>query len=1173
MGGDLGGAAVADSLEDIRSRITAAKLADEDEHLDALIASAQYPEKARKAATEAAASLVEDIRKSGTLGRMDFLLAEYGLGTGEGLALLRLAEALIRVPDADTADRLIADKIATADWAAHRGKSRSRFVNALTLLLMFGAWCIGGDQRRGALRGAVRRLATPVVRFSARRSIERLAERFVLGRTIGQAFTRSGELESRGYQYSYDMLGEAALTAADAEKFFEDYKNAISALAPKCTAENIHDNHGISIKLSALHPRYELTQHERVLEELGGKVLHLARMAKESNIGIDIDAEEADRLELSMDVIEKVMRDPDLDGWDGFGIVVQAYGKAAPHVLDFLYASAGELGRKIKIRLVKGAYWDSEIKRAQVEGLEHFPVYTRKCATDVSYLCCARKLLTMTERVYPQFAGHNAHTVSSILELVEEGTAFEFQRIHGMGEALHDAVLRRNGTRCRVYAPVGEYRELLPYLARRILENGANSSFVNQIADFSNEPEDVASDPFDELAAARARNVRKIAMPSAIFGDARLNSKGWDLHNPERLRGIDTEREPFSSATWEASPTLAAADVPPARRVPVKSPSNPDDMVGEVDEASADAIDAAVGAARDWSSAAASERASVLRRASFLYEERYAEAFSLLAREAGKSASDAVAELREAVDFLRFYAAEAERQSLGPPLGVVACISPWNFPLAIFTGQVSGALAAGNGVLAKPAEQTPLIARFAVSCLHEAGVPREVLQMLPGTGPDVGAVLAAHPGIAGVAFTGSTATARLIESGIANSAKPSAPLVAETGGINVMLVDSTAQPEQVVRDIFVSAFQSAGQRCSAARMLYIQEDVSDYLLTMLFGAMDELSVGDPWDTSTDVGPLIDAEAHERVKAHVEGARNEGRLMKQCPAPSRGNFVGPTVLKVSGLDDVEEEIFGPVLHVATFRPSELESILEKINAQGFGLTFGMHSRIDARIDNVTARLNIGNIYVNRNQIGAVVGSQPFGGEGMSGTGPKAGGPDYLRGFTRAEHPSHEVETEPVADIGKVQELLDELSRVPGLRQSTVEMPGPTGESNKLSKFPRDTVLCLGPSPDDAKEQAEIALSAGCRALIVVPGTAGAHSVPGYLPRTALAQLRNFGAVALWSGKDDLRDARVALASRKGPLIPLVGGRNLADRCVLERHVCIDTTAAGGNATLFASASGS
>ena len=1155
------------SLEDIRARILEAKTSEEDRHLDKLIETAAYPAESRSAASKAAASLIGEIRSSGNLGRMDAVLAEYGLRTDEGVALLRLAEALIRVPDASTADALIADKIARADWAKHRGKSNSAFVNLLTRLLMSAAWCLrSGDG--GPVGRAISAFSTPIIRLGSRRAIELLAERFVLGRTMRQALSKSVGMERRGYQYSFDMLGEEALTAADAEKFFVDYQTAIKELVPKCTASDHRDNHGISIKLSALHPRYEFTKRDRVIEELGGRVLRLARMAKEANIGIDIDAEEADRLELSLDVIESVMRDPGLKGWDGFGIVVQAYGKAAPCVLDFLYALAGELDRKIKIRLVKGAYWDSEIKRAQVEGLSDFPVYTRKSATDVSYLCCARKLLTMMDRVYPQFAGHNAHTVSSILQIVDDDTEFEFQRIHGMGEALHDEIRRRKNARCRIYAPVGEYRELLPYLARRMLENGANSSFVNQIADYSNDPEDISRDPFELLEEARTRNVRVISRPSAIFGDDRVNSKGWDLHNPRQLQEIEECRTPFRTSSWNSAPAIASQTESRGSRVQVASPSNPEDIVGEVEEASGGAIEAALDAAKDWSATEPGERGNALRRTSDLYEENFAEIFSVLAREAGKTPTDAVAELREAVDFLRFYASEAESGKLGPPLGTVACISPWNFPLAIFSGQIAGALAAGNAVIAKPAEQTPLIAKFATDCFHKAGVPKDVLQLLPGNGPDVGAVLAAHPKIDGVAFTGSTETARLINAGIAGANKPEAPLIAETGGINAMIVDSTAQPEQVVKDIIVSAFQSAGQRCSASRIVYLQEDISEHFLNMLFGAMDELAIGDPWNTETDIGPLIDEESKQRVDAHVQAARTEGRLLKQCDAPETGYFIGPAVLKVGGIEDLESEVFGPVLHIATFRPKELSNILDSINAKGYGLTFAMHSRIDARIEDVTGRLQIGNMYINRNQIGAVVGSQPFGGEGLSGTGPKAGGPDYLRGFTRGQFPSREVATSPEASVGEVQSLLDGLADKDGARLRTLELPGPTGESNKLSHYPKGIVLCLGPTAEDAAEQARVARSGGCGAVMVAPEAQGENAISGFLPRDALRTLRNFALVALWSDAQDLTDARVALAGRDGALIPLVGSRNLAEKCFHERHVCIDTTAAGGNASLFA-----
>ena len=1159
-----------DELTRLRSQISAAKVADEDMSLNTLMETHDVPHGVRGASRHRAVDLVEDIRRSSKPNILDALLAEYGLSSPAGTALLRLAEALMRVPDPETMNRLIADKLAQANWSEHRGKSDSTVVNAATAGLDLASRCIEGSTNTGVgatAKRTLKQLSMPIVRFAVRKATEVLAGRFVHGATIDRSIRRSKAMERKGFTHSYDMLGEAALTHDDAERYFRDYKNAILALKPRCHSSDFRENPGLSIKLSALHPRYELTQSERVIAELGERTSVLARMARDSSMGLNIDAEEADRLELSLDVIERVLSDPYLSDWEGFGVVVQAYGKAAPHVIDFLYQLASSLDRKIMIRLVKGAYWDTEIKRAQVEGLEDFPVYTRKPATDVSYLCCARKLLGMTDRIYPQFAGHNAHTISAILELAGDDRPFEFQRIHGMGEALHDKVLEQEGTRCRIYAPVGEHRELLPYLARRMLENGANTSFVSQIASRDWDAAEIAADPFEALERARESNVRPVEDPKHLFGPERLNSRGWDLHNPDTLNRLDRMRAPHSSRTWQGKPQLAA-DHEQAAGKRVVNPANPADTVGNISEIAPSDIATAIGAASTWEEASATERGQVLSRASDLFEERTGEIFALLCRESGKSLKDATAELREAVDFLRFYASEAIRLQDGRPLGLIACISPWNFPLAIFTGQVAGALAAGNGVLAKPATQTPLIAGLAVELLHEAGVPPNVLQFMPGSGQSVGSALVSNPRVVGVAFTGSTETARGINLQMAKSLDASSRLIAETGGLNAMIIDSTALPEQAIGDILASSFQSAGQRCSALRMLYVQNEIFDRFTNMLFGAMDELKIGDPWDASTDVGPLIDEAAQAQVTAHVNHARAEGRLMKQCPAPKDGYFVGPAVIRVGGIEDLEEEVFGPVVHLAGFDVRNLDRIVDSINSCGYGLTFGLHTRIDSRARSISASLNVGNVYVNRNQIGAVVGSQPFGGEGLSGTGPKAGGSEYVVAFQREEPVSHCIPGGPEAEPEAVQALLNQVKPPIVGNLTATELPGPTGELNRLSHWPRGTVLCLGPTAEDAAEQAAQANAAGCAAVCVADGAVGELSISGFLSRPALEKLSGFDVVVLWGLPDDLRAARRALAARPGPLIPLVTARDVTNRCRLERHVCIDTTAAGGNAALYA-----
>jgi len=1150
-------------LQTLRTEIRTAHLADEQVLLADLQHKSGITDALKSASTARATDLVTKIRAEGNSGIMEVFMAEYGLSTDEGIALMCLAEALLRVPDSETVDALIEDKIAPSDWGSHLGKSSSSLVNASTWALMLTGKVLHDEEPgiAATLKSAVRRLGEPVIRTAVSRAMKELGAQFVLGQTIREAVSRGKSKAREGFTYSYDMLGEAALTANDAEKFYDSYADAIKSLAKQCKSDDIRENPGISIKLSALHPRYELGQSNRVTRELVLSTKRLARMARKANMGLNIDAEEADRLDLSLDVIEAVLHDPDLARWDGFGVVVQAFGKRCNGVIDWLHALATSLDRKIMVRLVKGAYWDTEIKRAQVEGTENFPVFTRKAATDVAYICNAQKLLTLTDRIYPQFATHNAHTVAAILELATDKTTFEFQRLHGMGEALHDIVLRDSQTRCRIYAPVGAHRDLLAYLVRRLLENGANSSFVNQIIDETVPPSDVAADPFETLAGATNTAV---ALPKDIFAP-RKNSLGWDLHRHADIDEIETARAHFAQTNWTAGP-LTVAKPTGAETLTIANPARPDDTVGTVLQATEVDAQAAIKNAAVWK-APANIRATVLRKAADLYEQNFGELFAVLAREAGKTPMDAIAELREAVDFLRFYADEAERQTDYTPRGIFTCISPWNFPLAIFSGQISAALAAGNAVLAKPAEPTSITAYIAVKLLHQAGVPKSALQLLPGAGRIIGTALTSSDKINGTCFTGSTATAQTINRALAQHAAPDSPVIAETGGLNAMIVDSTALPEQAVRDIIASGFQSAGQRCSALRVLYIQEDVADTFTEMLFGAMDELILGDPWGFTTDVGPVINEAAANGIRAHIQTARTQGRLMKELPTPNTGTFVAPTVLRINGIADLETEIFGPVIHIATFKSEQLDQIVDDINASGFGLTFGMHSRIDDRVDSVTARLNVGNMYINRNQIGAIVGSQPFGGEGLSGTGPKAGGPNYVKRFTATTTQSNDTPNGAIADIAAVQDALNTMSAIRRPRLSSELLPGPTGESNQLSTFGRGTVLCLGPTDKAAAEQARIARQNGCAALQVAPDVA--NGIDGTLDRAALASLANFDVVALWSNPADQTTARQALAQRTGALIPLVCGDDLAERCTMERHICVDTTAAGGNAQLLAS----
>jgi RHH-type proline utilization regulon transcriptional repressor/proline dehydrogenase/delta 1-pyrroline-5-carboxylate dehydrogenase len=1192
-------------LEKLRSAIRANILPDEGDALARLMALADLTSEQRMAISQRAAGLVQAVRNASNPQLMEVFLSEYGLSTKEGVALMCLAEALLRVPDSETMDDLIRDKIAPHDWSAHSGESSSIFVNASTWALMLTGRVLdeGEGGIEGTLRSMVRRLGEPVIRKAVSAAMREMGEQFVLGRTIDEAIKRGRDYTRKGYYYSFDMLGEAARTEADALRYHRAYADAISSLNAGATDADIARNHGISVKLSALHPRYETGQKETMLPVLAKRLFSLALAARHARMGLNIDAEEADRLDLSLDVIEKVLSEPELAGWDGFGVVVQAYGPRAPFVIDWLYALAKRLDRRIMVRLVKGAYWDTEIKRAQVMGLAGYPVFTRKPNTDVSYIACARKLLGMTDRIYPQFATHNAHTVAAILAMAGDREAFEFQRLHGMGEALHEAVRKAEGTRCRIYAPVGAHSDLLAYLVRRLLENGANSSFVHQIVDKSVAPEDIAHDPFDTVAMQGPASNPAIPRPVDIFGAERRNSKGWDITDPVTLADIESRRKAFAAPhRWQAG------DAGKSRGI--VNPARPQEMVGEVVEAGASAVkkavEAAVKAQPKWEKTAVSTRAAALLKAADLYEDHAVEFFSLCAREAGKTLTDGVAEVREAADFLRYYAGQAEEvERHTTARGVIACISPWNFPLAIFTGQVAAALVTGNAVVAKPAEQTPLIAARAVDLLHQAGIPKEVLHLLPGDGPSVGAPLTADPRIAGVCFTGSTEVARLIERQLAKTAEAEAMLIAETGGLNAMIVDSTALPEQAVRDIVASAFQSAGQRCSALRILYVQKDVEAKVLEMLKGAMEALRLGDPALISTDVGPVIDDEARDNLLSYCADMESQGRLIAKLDAPRDGRFVAPHIFRVSGIREMEREIFGPVLHVATFGAEEIDKVISEINAKGYGLTFGLHTRIEARVQHIVDGIHAGNIYVNRNQIGAVVGSQPFGGEGLSGTGPKAGGPHYLRRFRKGEVTFMKP---AVGDVVPAQTLVEHMpdaarggwatriDRIAVLRKhlrgkgaaaisasaaidfGPVDLPGPTGEANTLLLVSRGRVLCLGPDPDTAFAQAIQALAGGNAVLAVAPGARAALSpltgkgmpveaIDGIIDPADLAGLK-VDVVACSADADTLRAIRRVLSERDGPIVRLVAAVINPTAYVHERAVCVDTTAAGGNASLLA-----
>jgi RHH-type transcriptional regulator, proline utilization regulon repressor / proline dehydrogenase / delta 1-pyrroline-5-carboxylate dehydrogenase len=965
-----------------------------------------------------AVRLIEAIRHdAGPIGGLEDFLRDYGLSTKEGLALMVLAEALLRVPDTATQDKLIEDKIGEGHWDEHESHADTWFVSA-------AAWGLGlstrivqpGETPTGILKGLVKRLGLPAVRTATKQAMRFLGHSFVLGQTIGEALKRGRSSVAKGYRYSFDMLGEGARTRADADRYFNSYAEAIDAIGRTAGDKPLPDRPGISVKLSALHPRYEAVNRRRVLEELCPTLLELARKAKSHGLNFTVDAEEADRLELSLDVIERVVSDPSLEGWDGFGLAVQAYQKRAIDVVEWIDALSNALGRKMTVRLVKGAYWDTEIKVAQEQGAPDYPVFTRKPATDVSFLACARRLLAARPRIYSQFASHNALTVATILEMAGDRTGFEFQRLHGMGEALYKSLTETEGVPCRIYAPVGGHRDLLAYLVRRLLENGANSSFISVVGDKSVPVAELLERPESKFNDGLNARHPRIPLPVDLYGAKRRNSRGVVFGSRSELDALVAG---VAKTTFPAVEAASILDGKPLAGGPPQDTISPVDggtVAGTVVSAKPADVETAMSIAatgfRAWSMLPAEDRAVILERMGDLLEEHRDRLIAILAREAGKTLADGVAEVREAVDFCRFYAGEARRLfAAGTPMpgptgeenvylyrgrGVFVCISPWNFPLAIFLGQATAALAAGNVVIAKPAEQTPLVAYEAIKLLHRAGVPVDAVQLLLGDGA-IGAALVEHKTVAGVAFTGSTETAWRINRALAAKNGPIVPLIAETGGLNAMIVDATALPEQVTDDVMMSAFHSAGQRCSALRLLFLQEDVADRILEMIEGAAAELTLGDPTDPATDIGPVIDSEAKAMLDVHIEDMRRTQKIRYAGEAPEGGTFVAPHIVELGAAEDLDKEVFGPILHVVRWKSQDMDSVLDAIEASGYGLTLGIHSRIDTTIDRIATRLGVGNIYVNRNMIGAVVGTQPFGGAGLSGTGPKAGGPTYLQRF--------------------------------------------------------------------------------------------------------------------------------------------------------------------------------
>jgi RHH-type proline utilization regulon transcriptional repressor/proline dehydrogenase/delta 1-pyrroline-5-carboxylate dehydrogenase len=1224
---------------ELREAIAAACRTPETEALPPLLAQARLPLDMAKAAHDLALRLAETLRarnaSPGRAGLVQSLLQVFALSSQEGVALMCLAEALLRIPDIATRDAMIRDKIANGEWHAHLGKSESLFVNAAAWGLLLTGKLVATHSEAtlsAALGRLIRMGGEPVIRKGVDMAMRMMGEQFVAGETIAEALAKARELEAQGFRYSYDMLGEAAMTAEDAERYLRAYEQAIHAIGNAAAGRGIYAGPGISIKLSALHPRYSRAQYARVMDELYPTLCELAVLAKHYDIGLNIDAEEADRLELSLDLLERLVFEPELDGWQGIGFVIQAYQKRCPFVVDYVIDLARRSRHRLMIRLVKGAYWDSEIKRAQIDGLDGYPVYTRKPYTDVSYIACARKLLAASSMVYPQFATHNAHTLAAVYHLADPGKyvagQYEFQCLHGMGERLYEEVVGEAGAGklarpCRIYAPVGTHETLLAYLVRRLLENGANTSFVNRVADRSIELSTLVQDPVqavEEIAAhggAIGTPHPAIPLPRSLYGAARTNSRGLDLASDSALHELQAALRASTQVQWTVAPMLgsdAERSAAANRGEPVRNPADHRDVVGYVREATPgevdDALRRAANFAPTWAATPPIARAALLETAADQLESEMPRLMGLIVRESGKTWPNAVSEVREAVDFLRFYAGQAKREldASHSPLGPVACISPWNFPLAIFTGQIAAALAAGNPVLAKPAEQTPLIAAEAVRVLRRAGVPAGALQLLPGRGGTVGAALVGDSRIVGVIFTGSTEVARILQKVVADRVDATGAaitLIAETGGQNAMIVDSSALTEQVVADAVTSAFDSAGQRCSALRVLCVQEEVADRVAKMLRGAMVELRLGNPAELATDVGPVIDAAALANIQHHIDGMRKKGRNVFQHASIGlehrRGTFVPATLIELESLAELRREIFGPVLHIVRYKREELDSLIEQINATGYGLTMGLHTRIDETIERVVARAHVGNLYVNRNMIGAVVGVQPFGGEGLSGTGPKAGGPLYLyrllsrrpdeviarviAGDDGRDATSHEVPpalsalqhwaaANNRADLAALSSRFGTEARTEASRV----LRGPTGERDVYTLLPRDAVLCLADDERDRLVQLAAVLAVGGRAVWPAEYESLRERLPAEVQDSVVlahdwtAPTVAFDAVLHHGSRDGLIAVCETVAERPGPILCIIGlapGETAVplERLVVERALSVNTAAAGGNASLM------
>lgn len=1246
----------------IRQRIRDFYRIDESQAVDLILPHAEVNMRARSRAWERARKMVLQIRREQEgHGGVDALLNEYSLSTEEGVVLMCLAEALLRVPDKATQDELIRDKLSKGQWTPHLGNSDSLFVNASSWGLLFtGNMVQYADKRKkehfGLLKKTLGRLGEPVIRRAMNIAMKVMGRQFVMGENIEDAVERAQEKEKRGYVYSYDMLGEGARTSKDAERYFQSYKHAIEVIGKAAKGRGPRRSPGISVKLSAIHPRFEFLKRNRVMAEIPPKLKELCLQAKKYDIGLTVDAEESERLDISLDIIEAVFSDDDLGDWTGFGLAVQAYQKRALYVIDWLKDLTEQVGRKMMVRLVKGAYWDSEIKNTQMAGLEGFPVFTRKSSTDVCYHACANRLLDYRDTIYPQFATHNAYTASVILELAgDDKEGFEFQCLHGMGDTLYDQVVAEDKIQCRVYAPVGIHEDLLAYLVRRLLENGANTSFVNAIVDDRKPVEALLEDPVEKTQRLKVKFNSRILKPIELYGEERDNSKGLDLTDTNSLDELK-----FLCDRWAADHQYTKDQIPPNTE-PVLNPTNNNEIVGfhiyDTADEMTKKLEIADRAFDSWKSTPVERRAELLRRVGDILERHMGELIALCIKEAGKVAQDGIDEVREAVDFCRYYAAQAEKLAEDDRLesrGVILCISPWNFPLAIFLGQVAAALATGNTVVAKPAEQTSLIAQRAIELMRSVGIPEEAVQLVIAPGADVGKALLPDERIRAVMFTGSTQTGTLISQVLAARGGEQVPLIAETGGQNCMIVDSTALPEQVVDDVITSGFQSAGQRCSALRVLYLQEDIADTVIDMLIGAMKELTVGDPAMLDTDIGPVIDQKALKILKEHQEYMKEHGKLLHACDVESgleSGTFFAPHLYEIDSIDVLKQEVFGPCIHIVRYKAKEIDSVINKINSTGYGLTMGIHSRIEARAHEMANLSRAGNVYVNRNMIGAIVGVQPFGGRGLSGTGPKAGGPHYLSRLMKEKAtPKEEIDESiledkalasddkaikeatdfmenavaveqswrltnlndrisavrqllaKIATVEIVDELADDLNRTLANARSQlitiekklknpIQLPGPTGESNKLYLEPRGILVCFA-DKDVTFEYWALsivkALATGNTVVSVVSDlfyeealafrdkfvSTGAPENVFQVARLkhldALLMNEHLAGVVVDSNTDRSAYFASKLADRTGAILPVITAEysdNLIQRLLTEKTVSIDTTASGGNTSLM------